>query len=222
MACSEVAGKWLFGEEKFTIIHNAIDVDKFIFNQIVRENIRKECEVSRNDFLIGHVGRFDAQKNHVFLIEVFKQVHKKCPKSKLMLIGEGALMQNIKKKIIQYKLQDSVIFTGSRDDANLFYNSFDLFVLPSKFEGLGIVAIEAEINGCTTYLSDKVPQEAKISDKTIYIPLNRNVWVDNITQTIKNMTNREAAPFNPYESNYNINREAQKLQEMYMELWKKY
>ena len=220
MACSESAGKWLFGDKSFQIIHNAIDIDKYLFNPDTRKDIRKKWNINQNDFLIGHVGRFDTQKNHDFFINVFRQVHQICPQCKLILIGEGQLMQNVKTKVEQYNLKDSVIFAGSRNDANLFYNAFDLFILPSLFEGLGIVAIEAEVNGCTAFLSDRVPQEAKLSDKVSYLPLNSDIWKDNIVRLVNINEKRQAALFDPYQSGYDINIEAKKLQDIYMDLWR--
>lgn len=220
MACSEAAGKWLFGNAPYQIIRNAIDLDKFIFNLPVRESVRKEWGIKDGEFLIGHVGRFDTQKNHTFLIDVFYKVHQKLPNTKLMLIGEGGLMPDIKEKVEKLGLKDSIIFTGSRNDANLFYNAFDLFVLPSLFEGLGIVAIEAEINGCTSFLSDKIPQEAKIAQNVSFIPLNIDVWTNKIIEYIFQKELRQGALFDIYKSGYDIKTEALKLQNIYLDLWK--
>lgn len=219
MACSEAAGKWLFKDAPFQIIRNAIDIDKFLYNPESREKIRRKWSINQDDFLIGHIGRFDTQKNHGFLIDVFKQVHQKCPQCKLILVGEGRLIHEIKAKIELLNLKESVIFTGSRSDANLFYNAFDLFVLPSLFEGLGIVAIEAEVNGCPTLLSEQVPQDTKISNQAVYLPLNTCTWRDFIIQTMNNKE-RQSALFNPYQSGYDIKTEAKKLQDIYLDLWK--
>lgn len=220
MACSEAAGNWLFGNAPYQIIRNAIDLDKFIFSPATRESVRKEWGIKEDEFLIGHVGRFDTQKNHTFLIEAFYKIHQKLPNTKLMLIGEGMLMSNIKDKVERLGLKDSTIFTGSRNDANLFYNAFDLFVLPSLFEGLGIVAIEAEINGCTTYLSDKIPQDAKIAHNVSFLPLDTDVWTKKIIEYISQENKRKGALFDIYKSGYDIKAEALKLQNIYLDLWK--
>ena len=220
MACSEAAGKWLFKDAPFQIIRNAIDIDKFLYNPESREKIRRKWSINQNDFLIGHIGRFDTQKNHSFLIDVFKQVHQKCPQCKLMLVGEGRLMHEIKAKVELFNLKESVIFTGSRNDANLFYNAFDLFVLPSLFEGLPVVSIEAAINGCKSCLADTITNEASIGNQTIYLPLNKTIWTKTIVPIIGNCNKRQSALFNPYQSGYDIKTEAKKLQDIYLDLWK--
>lgn len=222
MACSEAAGNWLFGNAPYQIIKNAIDLDNFIFSPASRENVRKEWGIKENEFLIGHVGRFDTQKNHVFLIDCFYKIHQKLPNTKLMLIGEGILMPNIKDKVEKLGLKDCIVFTGSRNDANRFYNAFDLFVLPSLFEGLGIVAIEAEINGCTTFLSDNTPQDARIAHNVSFLPLDIDVWTEKVIKYILKKNTRQGALFDIYNSGYDIKTEAQKLQNIYLDLWKSY
>lgn len=221
MACSNVAGKWLFGDEPFTVVHNAIEVEKFAFKEEERKRIREMYGVNEDEFLIGHVGRFDNQKNHSFLLDVFADVVKEKPNCKLMLVGEGHLMQNIKEKVSRLKLDKNVIFTGVRDDAYKYYNAFDTFVLPSLFEGLGIVAIEAEMNGCPTILSDQVPQATKIAQNVAYLALTHDVWVHEILLEIQNSKGREGASFDIFNSDYNIINESKKLQSLYIDLWNK-
>lgn len=220
MACSGVAGKWLFGDAPFQIIRNAIDIDKFQYDTVMRKEKRKEWNIQEDEYLIGHVGRFDTQKNHSFLIDVFYKIHQQNSKVKLMLVGEGRLFDNIRLKVQRMGLDKSVIFTGSRDDANKLYNAFDLFVLPSLFEGLGIVAIEAEVNGCRTFLSDKIPADAKIADNVDFIPLDIDTWAKAIIKKIDKDDVREAALFDIYQSGYDIKTEAKKLQDIYLDLWK--
>jgi len=220
MACSEMAGKWLFGDKPFTVIHNAIDIDKFSFNQTIRDQVRKEWKVE-NNFVIGHVGRFDTQKNHLFLLDIFAEIHQQLPQTKLMLLGGGGhLGDNIAARINDLQIQDAVILTGVRDDVYRFYNAFDLFVLPSLFEGLGIVAIEAEINGCTALLSNQVPIEAKITENVDFIPLEKKLWVEKMIQVIKNNRQHTANVNHEATSEYDILQESVKLQNMYLDLYK--
>lgn len=221
MACSDVAGRWLFGDKPFTVVHNAIEVERFAFDEEERKRIRELYGVRDDEFLIGHVGRFDTQKNHSFLIDVFADVVKEKPNCKLMLVGEGHLMQNIKEKISRLKLDKTVIFTGVRDDAYKYYNAFDLFALPSLFEGLGIVAIEAEVNGCPSLLSSQVPQVAKIAENVSFVDLKKEAWVNSILSVTQDKKDRNGALFNIYESDYNINIESKKLQSLYINLWNK-
>ncbi|RHH41323.1 glycosyltransferase family 1 protein [Bacteroides ovatus] len=221
MACSEVAGRWLFANESFQVIRNAVDIDKFKFNKEIRKVIRDNYHISDDEFVIGHVGRFDIQKNHSFLIDVFAKL---CQSSKskirLMLIGEGYLLEEITKKVQDCHLEDKVIFTGVRDDANLFYNAFDLFVLPSLFEGLPVVSIETQMNGCTTFFSSVITTECRIAPNIGYLPLDINVWVREIIAQIRKKEIRQAASFDLHSSGYDINEEAKRLQQIYMYLWK--
>ena len=221
MACSDVAGRWLFGDKPFTVVHNAIEVERFAFDEEERKRIRELYDVRDDEFLIGHVGRFDTQKNHSFLIDVFADVVKEKPNCKLMLVGEGHLMQSIKEKVVRLKLDKNVIFTGVRDEAYKYYNAFDLFVLPSLFEGLGIVAIEAEVNGCPSLLSSQVPQVAKIAENVSFIDLKKEAWVNSILSVTQDKKDRNGALFNIYESDYNINIESKELQSLYIDLWNK-
>lgn len=231
IACSDAAGKWLFGNEPFLIVRNAIDIDRFKFSPELRSQIRREYGIGDDDFLIGHVGRFDTQKNHAFLIDVFAEVWKQCPNCKLMFIGEGRLQATVKQSVTlpppiniggkDRILQNSVIFTGARDDVFSFYNAFDLFVLPSLFEGLGIVSIEAQVNGCPNLLSSTIPAEVNISRAVKFLPLQKRMWIEKIIELYQQHNKREAAQFNIDESGYSIEKAARHLQEQYIELWKR-
>ena len=221
MACSNVAGKWLFGDEPFTVVHNAIEVEKFAFKIDERKRIREMYGVNEDEFLIGHVGRFDNQKNHSFLIDVFADVVKEKPNSKLMLVGEGHLMQNIKEKVSRLKLDNNVIFTGVRDDAYKYYNAFDTFVLPSLFEGLPVVSIEAQINGCKTFFSNTITKECILSPKASFISLDVARWVKGILNSINTADTLHVLDFDVTASGYEIHHEAEKLQSLYIDLWNK-
>lgn len=221
MACSEVAGKWLFGNFPFTVVYNAIETDKYKFDKTFRKEVRKEYEIHDHDFLIGHVGRFDSQKNHIFLIDFFSEIVKVLPNCKLMLVGEGHLIEVVKKKIHELHLNDNVIFIGVRDDVFKYYNAFDLFVLPSLFEGLPVVAIEAEANSCPAMLSAEITKEVKIVANVSFVELNEKLWASNIVSFIENYTGREEANVDIGESGYDIKNEARKLQNFYIDLWNK-
>lgn len=219
MACGEDAGRWLFGNEQFDIIHNAIETQKFAFSQHNRETARKTIGVSDSDFVIGHVGRFDTQKNHPFLIELFDKVVRNHPQAKLILIGEGPNMEAIRKDVSMRNLNDKVIFTGVRDDVHLLYNAFDLFVLPSLFEGLVIVGVEAQINGCPCVFSNKVPAEVKLSDNVTFMELDIDAWKKEIGKAIQNRDKRRKAGFDISDTGYDIEKESVKLQNKYLDLW---
>lgn len=190
-ACSEHAGRWLFGNKTFdnkevTIIPNAIDIEKFKFDKTVRTRLRKELNINKSTFVVSHIGRFVPQKNHTFLIDVFNEVHKQRPDSVLLLIGQGPLEEKIKQKVKKLGLEKSVKFLGQRNDTNKLYSVMDVFVLPSLYEGLGMVAIEAQINGLRLICSNNTPSDVKMHDQVFFAPLKCNKWVDLIQQTQEN------------------------------------
>ena len=144
MCCSELAGRWLFGNKEYDkgkvyLLNNAIDVDKFKFDENIRNAKRQELNIDDNTLVIGHVGRFVEQKNHRFLIDVFNEVHKQKSNSVLLLVGQGPLMHEIKEKVKKLGLENYVLFLGQRNDTNELYQAMDLFVLPSLYEGLPVV-----------------------------------------------------------------------------------
>ena len=185
-ACSEIAGEWLFGKkivktDKFKVVHNAVDLEKFKFNNEIREKIRKELNVDSDTLLIGHVGRFTQQKNHDFLIDIFNEIHKINQNTKLLLIGTGIKENDIKEKVKNLNLQNSVIFEGFKTNVAEYMFAMDIFLFPSKFEGLGLVLIEAQATGLPCYTSkDVVPTEAKVSNLLEFISLNDSAkkWAD--------------------------------------------
>ena len=219
-ACSKLAAEWMYGKKavnagKITIINNAIDLDKFAFNQEKRDKLRKELGLE-GKFVIGHVGRFMKQKNHEFLIDIFAEVAKKRDNAVLVLIGDGLLMETIKNKVRDFHLADKVLFLGVRNDVADLYNVMDVFLFPSLYEGLGMVAVEAQVNGLPVVASTEVPVEAKVSDNIKWVTLNMEAkkWEKEIlcakrvpfAETIKRMQN----------SGFDISKEARKLENEYL------
>ncbi|MDR1542783.1 MAG: glycosyltransferase [Clostridiales bacterium] len=150
-ACSEYAGRWLLGSRavergQVTVIRNAIDTEKYSFNPDVREQVRRELGIS-DRFVVAHCGRFMPQKNHVYLIDIFAEVHKRDENAILLLIGDGELKPFIEAKVQRLGLSDSVKFLGARDDVHRLYQAMDVFVLPSLYEGLAVVRVEAVAAG---------------------------------------------------------------------------
>lgn len=185
-ACSDVAGKWLFGEEitkqsNYQVLNNAIDVEKYAYSEMSRKKIRDEFNL-KNELVVGHVGRFHPQKNHSFLVDIFAEIHKKRPDSVLMLVGTGDLMDSVKEKVAELKLDDSVIFTGSRADVNELLSAFDVFVFPSLFEGLPVTLVEVQAAGLPCFSSDTVTKEVDFDRKINYISLDKDAayWADEI------------------------------------------
>ncbi len=149
--------------ESSFILNNAIDSKKYMYNPKSREKIRQELNIPFDYKVIGHIGRFSSEKNHKELLRIFKLYHYKEPKSVLVLVGDGKLKQEILCDIKKLDLESSIIMTGIRNDVNVLLSSFDFFILPSIFEGFGIVAIEAQASGLMTYCSLGVPNVAIIT-----------------------------------------------------------
>lgn len=154
--------------KKNIIINNSIDYDKFTFSQPKRDFIRKKLSISKNTIVMGHVGRFSKEKNHSMLIDIFNSYHKKNANSILLLVGDGSLKSQIIEKIKKDGLDDVVIFVGRVKDVENYYSAMDIFVFPSIFEGFGLSAIEAQVNGLLCVVSNNVPKCVKISNRIFY------------------------------------------------------
>lgn len=187
-ACSESAAIWLFGEKKYNtggveIIKNPIDTKKYIYDNEIRENVRKELKIE-DKFVIGHVGRFHTQKNHEFLLKIFKKIYDVNRDSILLLVGEGEIKSVIENKVEEMGLKKNVIFYGSTSKVNELFQSMDVFVFPSLYEGLGIVAIESQASGLVTICSENIPKEAAITNNLIYMSLEESAesWAKEILE----------------------------------------
>ncbi len=225
MCCSELAGRWLFGNKEYDkgnvyLLNNAIDLDKFKYNESLRKKKRKELGIKDDTLVIGHLGRFVAQKNHTFLIDIFNELHKKNKNSVLLLAGQGPLLEEIKSKVKDLNLEESVKFLGQRNDANELYQAFDVFLLPSLYEGLPVVGVEAQAAGLLCYLSDDMTKETKVLDITKFMSLNDTPeeWADNILNDVKKYkridTSKEMTA-----KNFNIKEEAKRLEKYYLNLY---
>ena len=180
-ACSEEAGKYTFKNRNFRVIHNAIDVKKFTPNSSIRKDIREELSLGDN-FVVGNVGRLHEQKNQLFLIDVFYELLKIKNNAILMIVGSGPLEGQLRNKIKELSIENKVIFLSSRNDMERIYQAMDVFVLPSLFEGLGIVAIEAQAAGLPVVLSDGVSKEAAVTNNVRVVSLRKTAkeWANQI------------------------------------------
>lgn len=224
MCCSEYAGRWLFGDKEYDkgnvyLLNNAIDLDKFKYDEKVRIKKREELNIEDDTLVIGHVGRFVEQKNHRFLIDIFNEVHKQNSKSVLLLAGQGPLMNEMMKKVERLGLGDSVKFLGQRHDIEQLYQAFDVFCLPSLYEGLGMVLIEAQCSGLYCVASNEVPNIVNIADIVKFCDL-RNIkeWKENIL--IRQDTRKDLFK-KLTECGYNIKKENKKLVLKYIEMEKR-
>lgn len=223
LACSKDAGRWLFGNkiinsDKFDIIYNSIDFNKFVYNQKVRQDIRNTLKISDDTFVVGHIGRFNEQKNHMFLIHIFEEILKINSDSKLLLLGDGILKDEINKYVISNNLSDKIYFMGIKTNVNEYLQAMDAFVFPSLYEGLGIVLIEAQASGLKVYTSKNVvPIEANISDTLFnYIDLKSNnykEWAEKVLYD-RNGYSRNNLVVN--KGNYDLNSTIKKLEDYYL------
>ena len=186
-ACSEEAGKYLFKDRKFTILNNAIDSSRFIADAACRNKIRNELSLD-DKFVVGHVGRLHPQKNHTFLLDVFAEIKKKSEHAVLLLVGTGPLEQDIRKKVTDLGLKEDVIFLGNRKDMERIYQAMDVFVFPSLFEGLGIVAIESQAAGIPIVCSEGLPLETEITPLHLRLNLSDGAikWADSAIRAAEN------------------------------------
>ena len=221
--CSELAGRWLFGNKEYDkgnvyLLNNAIDIDKFKYNEKIRKEVRTELGIKDDTLVIGHIGRFVEQKNHDFLIDIFKEVHDKNKNSILLLAGQGPLMEKIKNKVKNLNISDSVMFLGQRSDANRLYQAFDIFLLPSLYEGLGMVLIEAQTSGLYCYASTEVPVIAQVTDNLQFVPLSNGpeIWTKKILKLeYYKKNNRKKLNIEKIEKNFSIYYEVNKLADFY-------
>lgn len=178
LACGEKAGLWLFRKHPFIVLQNGICTKKYEYSKAIRDEYRNKLCISDTDILLGHVGNFLESKNHTFLIDVFFELYCKNNNYKLLLISDGPLMENIKKKVKSLELTDNVIFLGKNNEVFNYYQSMDLFLLPSLYEGLPLVIVEAQASGLQCIISDKVSREVDISDNCVFCSIeNVNEWV---------------------------------------------
>lgn len=176
---SESASNWAYMGKNINTIPNGIDVDRYVFDKNNRDKIRKQLNIKDNELLIGNVGRFSKQKNQMFLLDVFNEYASTNNNSKLLLIGDGELKQDIINKINKLNLDKKVIILDSVTDIEKYYSAMDVMVLPSIFEGFGLVALEAQANGLPTVVSDVFPKEVFCTDLIDKMPLESNYkeWV---------------------------------------------
>lgn len=214
-ACKSQWGEKAFNQGKCYILNNAIDLKKFIFSSEKREFIRKEMGWDKKH-VIMNVGRFMEQKNHTFLIDIYKAVHETRKDTLLVLVGEGPLFEKIKRKVTTLGLENAVQFLGRRSDVPDLLNAADVFLLPSLFEGLPIVSVESQANGLPIVMSEGVTRESGITDIASFVKFDApmNDWVIALTKAYDNV--RSDYWQKVREKNFDLDIEANKLREFYL------
>ena len=220
LACSSSAGQWMFADFPFNLSRNAINIDSYRFDGTHRTRIREMLGVE-NKFVIGHVGRFATPKNHTFLLNVFTNVKNKLPDSVLMLIGDGELETSIKAQAEQLGITDSILFMGRKSNIGELMSAMDMFVLPSLYEGLGIVLVEAQCNGLPCIVSQEAyNEEVKIYPELLSVlPLSRGAkeWSDLILSKTAITTNRNVDLSILRGCGYDMKTEIKKMEALYLQ-----
>lgn len=201
-ACSLHAGDSLFGRKPYTVLKNAVNVSEFQYDEEARRTLRRELQME-NKFVTGVVGRFVEQKNPYFIIDIFEEIKKLKPDSILIWAGDGNLRDSIIRYTTGKKLGESVKFLGTRHDVNKLYSAMDIFLLPSRFEGLGLVFVEAQISGLPCFGSDRVPEDVVITENMHRVSLKKDAreWAKEMTDYIdrKRKENRRTVECQEFE-----------------------
>ena len=182
-ACGKKAGDWMFRGKDYKVMNNAIDADAFRYHADIAKEVKREFGLE-NCFVLGHVGQFREEKNHLFLIEIFSEIAKKDDSSRLILVGKGPQMEPAKQKANDLGIQDKVLFLGARADIAGLMQTMDVFVLPSTHEGLPVTLVEAQAAGMPCIISDGVPLECRITENVRQIELKQPAaaWAERVLQ----------------------------------------
>lgn len=218
IACARGSGAWLYGSWKHTVLNNAIDLGRFSYDPACRAECREEFGI-RNEFLVGHIGHFSTPKNHFFLIDVFAAFHKRKPDAKLLLAGDGPDFDAVVEKVRQLQLQDSVIFTGRRSDVERLYQAFDVFLMPSRWEGLPLVLLEAQTAGLPVVASDRITKDVQCAPDFWYLSIEEDpkVWAEKLREVSEKKVDRTADTAQLLrEHGFDIRTEAGRLLELYL------
>ena len=217
LACSKAAGKWMFGEKsikspKYKMIYNGVEVEPYLYNEETRHRLRHELSI-QGKYVIANIGRFSYQKNQEFLIEVFEKFHKRCEDSVLILVGTGELKVALEKKISESHLDGSAILLGLRNDVPQLLSAFDVLVMPSRFEGLPVTMVEAQMSELPCVVAGTITREADFTHNVVYMDgWNAEDWVETIhgLKDQKRGLNKKSK----MQSHFNIKNAAKELEEI--------
>lgn len=219
LACSREAGEFLFGNKSFEVIPNAIECSKFAYSKEKRGKLRRELGIIESKKVIGHVGRFEEQKNHKKLLEIFAAYSHQNTDSLLICVGDGSLIKNMKEYTGELGINERVLFLGSRADIPELMCVFDCFLFPSLYEGFGIVLLEAQASGLPCVVSDRVPKEVDLTGSIAFVSLESGVeqWVEKIEEALKEKE-RQNGCRKVVAAGYDLQSSAKDVQKFYLDL----
>lgn len=217
-ACSEEAGRWMFGGRDFRVLNNAIHARKYAFDADIRRVVRRELDLPEDALVVGHVGRFDPQKNHSFLIRIFERMP---GDARLLLVGDGSLRAAAEQLAEELGIRERIVFVGVRSDVERLLQAMDVFLFPSLFEGLPVSVIEAQAAGLPCLISDKVPIECKKTELVTQLPLDGTSadWAEAVLTAAK--TQRADTHLQLRAAGFDIRANAEWLMDFYLTLYRK-
>lgn len=222
-ACSQAAGKWLFGNRPFIVIKNGIELNTYRYNEEVRRKYR-EIINAENKIVLGHVGNFVEQKNHDFLLNIFAELIKNNQDYKLLLIGDGYLLEEMEEKAAKLKLTDSVLFIGKTTEVYNYLQAMDIFMLPSLYEGLPVVLIEAQAAGVPCIAADTISRESDLTGGIQFLSIaDIKDWCESIKKTRELIDLRDRKKISDdwqrkiAEAGYDVIQSAGEIRKLYIE-----
>lgn len=222
--CGIEAGDWLFGKEsrdEFVMMNNAVDAKKFTWSEQRAGTVRDKLGL-KDKFVICHVGRFNPQKNHTFLIDIFKEIYKKNPEAILLLVGAGDLEKKVRQQVEEYGLNDSVRFMGLRDDVDDILVASDVFLFPSLYEGLPVTLVEAQSSGIKCIISDTIPSDCRITENIEVVELEKSAvyWAEKVLRYADGYERKDAYS-KIVSAKFDIRENAVWLEEFYLNEYRK-
>lgn len=222
-ACSDEAGQYLFGKDvlnkkNYETLQNAINVSRFEYNPVIRDKFRQELNVE-DKYVIGIVGRFHPTKNHIFAVNLLPEILNIIPNAVLLLVGDGENREFIESRVKELGITDNVLFVGSKNNTEDYYQCMDLFAMPSLHEGFGIVALEAQTSGLHCVLSDTIPRSVNVTGNAEFLQLDNRVWVDAIHKCFLDFERKACENIEViYRAGYDSKELAKRIEMKYYEL----
>lgn len=218
-SCSRIAAEWLYGTTEHTcVIHNAIEVERFLFSNESRRKIRRQYGIDEN-YVMVMIGRLDYQKNHSFMLDVIKTLGQKIPSLKLLIVGDGKLRGDLEEHAKRLGINEYIIFCGQVQNVNEYYSAADLFVMPSLFEGFPVSVVEAQVSGVPCLLSTAITSEVRVMENVEYLAIDDPAkWCNRMEQLTYERSRMNDSLQKVIDAGYDIKNEAEKIQSKYIEM----